>query len=193
MTQCLRSLQRSNPSLLFSTSILQSSERDARYVPLLATAVTSIVLGFETRSNGAAVGKLRSWNNDRHSTGSNESDAEDDQDTDSRESEDDMSDIVDPRIESRLLARCAETQIRRRLEHTKTPTDDASVGAESQTTSSSDQERTAKRFHQSLLDSSIEVDSVAISEQEQSVATTRTGGSSDDIGKGIGSDLDDWL
>ena len=190
MTQCLRSLQRSNPSLLFSTSILQSSERDARYVPLLATAVTSIVLGFESRSNDEAVGKLRSWQDTRYATGSDESDAEDDQHTDSTEAIDESSDVVDSRIEMQLLVSFAEAQIQRRLEQIKAPSHNSE--ADSQSTSSSDQERAAKRFHRSLLNSSSEVGSVDMSEGSGSTPA-EAGGSSDSIGNGSSSELNDWL
>lgn len=194
MTQCLRSLQRSNPSLLFSTSILQSFERDARYVPLLATALTSIVLGFESRSNASALRKIRAWkdrdasDSDSHSTGSSEADSEDGQETDTEEAIDESSRNADPWIEAPRLVSLAERQIRHRLEYTAGTTADTDADS----ASSNDQERVSKRPFLNLLDSSSEVDSVAPSEGSSAISDD-VAGSPDMADDDEYSGLNDWL
>jgi len=43
LEQCLRQLQKSNPSLLLSADELQIAERSARYIPLIASAMATLV------------------------------------------------------------------------------------------------------------------------------------------------------
>jgi hypothetical protein len=180
LSRSLRMLQRTNPALLLSANLLQSSERDARYVPRLAAAVTSIVRNFESRSNKAIKATIRSWKpTDSGSSGSSTA-----SDLSDRESEDksdnDDSTCQDPKEEASLLASYAELQIRRRLEQGKV-VDDKSDANSQKSESTDDSGPASKKVYQDLLNlSDIDQDSVESSRSVKSILVDADAKTEDD-------------
>ncbi|GKY91381.1 hypothetical protein MPSEU_000110400 [Mayamaea pseudoterrestris] len=195
LTQCLRSLQRSNPSLLFSSQMLQASERDVRYVPLLATAITSIMLNFETRSNKTTKATMRSWKQQNDSkmcaTTSSQSShlRDDDDDIDTESDDDDSNEQTDSISKGRLFASLAEDQIRLRLNQATSATKSDCEGGSS---ASDNSEPAAKRIYKDLLDSSSsDAESEETNGNRSSVANS--GEEMHKIIDGDDSDIDDWF
>lgn len=64
VNQCLRSLQRLNPTLLLTSNELRSIERDTLYLPAIGSALASIVCkSRDTERKRENLGIIRSWNN----------------------------------------------------------------------------------------------------------------------------------
>lgn len=61
MTACLRQLQKTNPSLLLTATELREAERDARYVPAVATALASILTKSVAHSDPSTIARIQSW------------------------------------------------------------------------------------------------------------------------------------
>lgn len=61
VTECLRQLQKTNPSLLLTALELRKAERDARYVPAVALALASIVTKSVMNPDPAIVERIRQW------------------------------------------------------------------------------------------------------------------------------------
>ena len=69
LTQCLRQLQSTNPDLLLTASELRVAERDARYVPAVASALSSILWKAQRPGPLADVlGTINSWHNPEEDT-----------------------------------------------------------------------------------------------------------------------------
>jgi hypothetical protein len=60
VTKCLQQLQENNPSLLLTGAGLRKLERDARYVPAIAEAITSVLLN-SFRPDSARIAKILAW------------------------------------------------------------------------------------------------------------------------------------
>jgi hypothetical protein len=61
MTLCLRQLQVTNASLLLTASELRVAERDARYVPAVATALASILSKSDSTIKAGTVERVQTW------------------------------------------------------------------------------------------------------------------------------------
>jgi len=61
LSNCLKQLQKTNPSLLLTANELRVVERDARYVPAVATAIASIVCKSNSQSMVNAADTARRW------------------------------------------------------------------------------------------------------------------------------------
>lgn len=62
MTRCLQQLQKSNPELLLTASELRKAERDARYVPAVALALSSIITKSVTKQDTPfLIERIQSW------------------------------------------------------------------------------------------------------------------------------------
>ena len=61
MTKCLLQLQKTNPSLLLTTSELRKVERDARYVPAVAMALSSILTKSITKPDPTVLDRIVKW------------------------------------------------------------------------------------------------------------------------------------
>ena len=70
LATCLRSIQKTNPSLLLTASQLKRTERDLRYIPAVSAAIASLVHNAtDNRLRSIAMNKLSRWpsENDRAS------------------------------------------------------------------------------------------------------------------------------
>lgn len=63
MTRCLQQLQKTNPMLLLTASELRNAERDARYVPAVALALSSIITKAVTIKNSGIIELIQGWSN----------------------------------------------------------------------------------------------------------------------------------
>jgi len=98
LLECLRSIQKTNPSLLLTASQLKRAERDARYVPAVASSIASVIVKSENtefaRSMAAIVRgwatatSINSSSGHDHGHGNEE---EDDDETNSKAESDDWS------------------------------------------------------------------------------------------------------
>ena len=62
LATCLRSLQKTNPSLLLTASQLKRTERDLRYIPAVSAAIASLVHNVtDNRLRSIAMNKLSHW------------------------------------------------------------------------------------------------------------------------------------
>jgi hypothetical protein len=61
LTKCLLQLQKTNPSLLLTTSELRKVERDARYVPAVAMALSSILTKSVTKPDPTVLDRIMNW------------------------------------------------------------------------------------------------------------------------------------
>lgn len=62
ISSCLKNLQKSNPSLLLTASQLKKSERDSRFLPSIAEAMTSMVMNCnDNEIQEDMLGILRGW------------------------------------------------------------------------------------------------------------------------------------
>lgn len=62
ISSCLQSLQISNPSLLLDANQLKKTERDVRYIPSVAAALTSMVLNSEdVKVKQNMMSMIKSW------------------------------------------------------------------------------------------------------------------------------------
>jgi hypothetical protein len=61
MTNCLSQLQKTNPSLLLTPSELRKAERDARYVPAVALALSSILTKSVTEPDPTVLDRIQNW------------------------------------------------------------------------------------------------------------------------------------
>ncbi len=65
ISSCLQSLQISNPSLLLDANQLKKTERDVRYIPSVAAALTSMVLNCEdVEAKQNMMSMIKSWRSD---------------------------------------------------------------------------------------------------------------------------------
>lgn len=63
LDQCLRQLQKSNPSLLLTASQLRKAERDARYVPAVSSAIASVLSRSVSLDKASLTARVRKWGN----------------------------------------------------------------------------------------------------------------------------------
>lgn len=72
LTECLRKLQTSNPSLLLTAGELRVAERDARYIPAISEALSSIMLRSKNIDGVDSLlrDKIQKWNSEDDADGS---------------------------------------------------------------------------------------------------------------------------
>jgi hypothetical protein len=63
ITRCLQQLQKTNPMLLLTASELRKAERDAKYVPAVAIALSSIVTKAVTIEDRGIIELIQGWSN----------------------------------------------------------------------------------------------------------------------------------
>jgi len=69
LTNCLRQLQKTNPDLLLTAHELRKVERDARYVPAVASALASILSKSSTpNKKGSILWRIKNWRLDEEVT-----------------------------------------------------------------------------------------------------------------------------
>jgi hypothetical protein len=173
LTQCLRMLQRANPYLLLSTGLLQSSERDARYVPHLAASVVSILQRFESRSNKGLLQTIANWEQDVASG----------------------SDSDDTGKEKTALVDLVEARIRQRLVQAKI-TEQEPDNSQSRSDSSSNGEPTNKKTYQGFFSSDDDDSSSSVAGKISGTIGNNevtTGGDQANDDDDDFADLDDWL
>jgi len=61
VTKCLQQLQKTNPSLLLTTSELRKAERDARYVPAVSLALASILTKSVSNPDSTILERIQQW------------------------------------------------------------------------------------------------------------------------------------
>lgn len=190
----MRQLQKSNPSLLLTANELRVAERDARYIPAVASALTSIICK-STAPNKDVIDTIRQW---KISNVASRLPAQSSQSSTSSQSSsnDCKEDEIEALIESRLRSVLAKPSPNKRGGQSQkgNATDDEDNGTQQSTSNQSFDdllELSSKGAELDLPGGENSSDSASCDE-EPSEGQAETGVPHKDGGDEL-SDYDDWL